>query len=382
MKFKNSAYLLCGRFLATVTLVFTAAVTAHADYQSTVLADTPLAFYPINANVDPVGITATDLSGNGNNGTYNGTDPEFNTVPGPSSFIPNALYFDGFTSFVDLSTGSNPALLNFSGPITMEAWVQPASPTVGSSPPADIFAKGYDGTNEMTLRAQGGYYFGGTYSDVTSSGGAGGGVQTTDWTYLVSTYDGTNWNLYVNSKLVSQSSATGGAINFTAPWAIGDGTTGTAGGNSGNLRYFTGNLTEVALYTNALTPSQVLNHFCVGELGTSSAGSVPIIIAQPQPQTAAFEGTATFSVGVVSALSTTNQWFKNNVAMAGQTNASLTITNAGAGDAVNYRVVVGNSNGTTNSVSASLTVLAGHSLKMEFRRHHWSVGHGQHSRLA
>ena len=363
MKFKNSAYLLCGRFLATVTLVFTAAVTAHADYQSTVLADTPLAFYPINANVDPVGITATDLSGNGNNGTYNGTDPEFNTVPGPSSFIPNALYFDGFTSFVDLSTGSNPALLNFSGPITMEAWVQPASPTVGSSPPADILAKGYDGTNEMTLRAQGGYYFGGTYSDVTASGGAGGGVQTTDWTYLVSTYDGTNWNLYVNSKLVGQSSATGGAINFTAPWAIGDGTTGTAGGNSGNLRYFTGNITEVALYTNALTPAQVLNHFCVGELGTSSANSHPIIITQPQPQTAAFGGTATFSVGVVSALSTTNQWFKNNVAMAGQTNASLTITNAGAGDAVNYRVVVGNSNGTTNSVSASLTVLAGHSLK-------------------
>jgi hypothetical protein len=35
----------------------------------------------------------------------------------------------------------------------------------------------------------------------------------------------------------------------------------------------------------------------------------------------------------------------------------------GAGDAVNYRVVVGNSNGTTNSVSVSLTVLAANSLK-------------------
>ncbi len=86
--------------------------------------------------------------------------------------------------------------------------------------------------------------------------------------------------------------------------------TGTAGGNSGNLRYFTGNITEVALYTNALAPAQVLNHFCVGELGTSSAHSHPIIITQPLPQTAAFGGTATFSVGVVcSALSTTNQWF-------------------------------------------------------------------------
>lgn len=363
MKFKNSANPCFGRFLATVALAFAATVTARADYQSTVLADTPLAYYPINASVDPVGITATDLSGHGNNGTYNGTDPEYNTVPGPSSFIPNALYFDGFTSFVDLSTGSNPTLLNFSGPITMEAWVQPASSTVGSGPPADILAKGYDGTNEMALRAQGGNYFGGTYSDVTASGGASGGVQTTDWTYLVSTYDGTNWNLYVNSKLVGQSPATVGAINFTAPWAIGDGTTGTAGGNSGNLRYFTGNLTEVALYTNALTPAQVLNHFCVGELGTTAASSVPIIIAQPQPQTAAFGGTATFGVGVVSASSTTNQWFKNNVAMTGKTNATLTLTNVGPGDAVNYRVVVGNGNGTTNSVSVSLTVVAANSLK-------------------
>jgi hypothetical protein len=367
MKIQNPTNRLCGRFLATVALALTAAFTVRADYQSTVLNDHPLAFYPINSSVDPTGTTATDLSGNGNNGTYNGTDPEFNTVPGPSSFIPTALFFDGFTSFVDLSTGSNPGILNFTNQITMEAWVQPASPTVGSSPPADILGKGYDGTNEMALRANGGYYHGGAYNGADL--GASGGVESTNWAYLVSTYDGTNWNLYVNGALVQANAASGGAINFTAPWAIGDGTTGTAGGNSGNLRFFNGNICEVAIYTNALTPAQVLNHFYVGELGTPSSSSVPIITTQPQPQTTIFGGTATFSVGVVSALPTTNQWFKNNVAMAGQTNASLTIANAGAGDAVNYRVVVGNSNGTTNSISASLTVLAGHSLK-------WNSGGG------
>jgi len=206
MKKQNSTPHICGWFLTVFGLVLIAAITAHADYQSTVLNDHPLAFYPINSSVDPTGQTATDLSGNGNNGTYNGTDPEFNTVPGPSPFIPNALFFDGFTSFVDLSTGGNPTLLNFGGPITMEAWVQPASSTVGSGPPADILAKGYDGTNEMTLRAQGGIYYGGTYNNDTGGGSASGGQQTTDWTYLVSTYDGTNWNLYVNTKLVGQGS--------------------------------------------------------------------------------------------------------------------------------------------------------------------------------
>jgi Concanavalin A-like lectin/glucanases superfamily len=365
MKTQNQTKRLCGRFLTTVALALTMVITARADYQSTVLNDHPLAFYPINSSVDPTGTTATDLSGNGNNGTYNGTDPEFNTVPGPSSSIPNALYFDGFTSYVDLSTGSNPALLNFGGPITMEAWVQPASPTVGSGPPADILAKGYDGTNEMTLRAQGGIYYGGTYNNNTGGGSASGGQQTTNWTYLVSTYDGTNWNIYVNSKLVGQGSDAIGAINFTAPWAIGDGTTSTGGGNSGDLRFFSGNLTEVALYTNALTPAQVLNHFCVGELGTTSSSSRPIIITQPQPQSAFVGGTATFSVTVASALPTTNQWYANNIAMPGKTNSTLTLTNVGAATAAtNYSVVVGNSNGITNSASVNVTVLAaGNSLK-------------------
>jgi fibronectin-binding autotransporter adhesin len=364
MKTQTSSNRILCRFLAAVGLALMSIISVRADYQSTVLGDHPLAFYPINATVDPTGTTATDLSGNGNKGTYNGTDPQFNTVPGPSSFIPDALMFDGGTSFVDLSTGTNTSILNFGGTITMEAWVQPASPMVGSSTPADILGKGYDGTNEMTLRANGGYYYGGTYNNNTGGGNANGGQETTNWTYLVSTYDGTNWNLYENTKLVGQGSDAVGAINFTAPWAIGDGTTSTAGGNSGNVRFFQGNLTEVAIYTNALTAAQVLNHFCVGELGTTSSNSIPIIVTQPQPQSAFVGGTVTFSVGVASALPTTNLWFKNGMALTGKTNSTLTLTNVGAADAVNYSVVVGNSNGTTNSVPASLTLLAtGNSLK-------------------
>src|ERR1700722_12136311 len=107
MKTQKLARRFPGRFLIVTGSILIAAVTARADYQSTVLADHPLAFYPINATVDPTGTTATDLSGNGNNGTYNGTDPQDNSVAGPTTYIPNALFFDGATSFVDLSTGTN-----------------------------------------------------------------------------------------------------------------------------------------------------------------------------------------------------------------------------------------------------------------------------------
>src|SRR5882724_4562728 len=350
MKKQNSTNHLCSRFMVTVALALTTAVTARADYHSTVLGDNPLAYYPINSDVDPTGIMATDLSGNGNNGTYNGTDPEVNTVPGPSSFIPKALLFDGFTSFVDLSTGSNPALLNFSGPITMEAWVQPANTTEG---PANIIAKGYDSSvnSEITLRANAGNYFGGSYNGSTH--GATGGRQTTNWAYLVCAYNGTNWSLYVNATLVQSNLNSTGSLNFSDPWRIGDGT-----GDFGGGRYFNGNITQVALYTNGLTPAQVLNHFYFGEIGASPTNSAPIIITQPQPKTAFVGGTVTFSVSTVSAFPTTNLWFKNGVPLTGKTNASLTLNNVSAGDAVNYSVVVGNGKGTTYSVSASLTLLA------------------------
>ena len=356
MNTKNSIHRLYGRFHIAIGLMLMTVVSVRADYQSTVLNDHPLAYYALNLIVDNSG-TATDLSGNGNNSSY------YNIYPasGPTAYITNSASFAGSSveSYVDLSTGSNPGLLNFGGLITMEAWVQSTNTTQG---PADIFAKGYDITtnyDEIALRANDGVnYYGGVYNNINGGGSASGSQQTTNWTYLVSTYDGTNWNLYVNAQLVGQGADTVGAINFPDPWAIG---TGSADGFS---RFFEGNICQVALYTNALTGAQVLTHFYAGELNSLPSNSAPIIVTQPQPQSAYFGGTATFSFGSVSALPTTNVWLKNNVQMSGKTNATLTLTNVAGGDAANYSVVVGNTHGTTTSVSASLTVLAsGNSLK-------------------
>lgn len=360
MKMQHSIDRIYGRFLVTIAVVLMTVNAGRASYQSTVLGDSPIAYFVLDSVGNTGSGTATDLSGNGNNSSFY----NIYQTTGPTPYIPNAAIFLGsaYSSYVDLGSGANPNILNFGGTITMEAWVQPANTTQG---PADILGKGYDSTtnyDEIVLRANQGYYYGGTYNNVNGGANANGGQPTTNWTYLVSTYDGTNWNLYVNSQLVGQGADAVGAFKFPDPWAIGVGSA-DAGPAGANPRFFSGNICQVALYTNALTPAQVLNHFCVGELNTSSATSIPIILTQPQPQTTTFGGTATFSVGVVSALSTTNQWFKNNAVMPGKTNATLTITNAGGGDVANYRVVVGNSNGTTNSISASLTVLAANFLK-------------------
>ena len=121
MKSQIPLPILRGTLLTAIGLMLMTAVTVRGVdlYQSTVLNDHPIAYYPINLTVDDTGsATATDLSGNGNDGTYNYNTPFYNSVSGPSAFIPDALSFDGENVFVDLSTGTNTGILNFGGKIT------------------------------------------------------------------------------------------------------------------------------------------------------------------------------------------------------------------------------------------------------------------------
>ncbi|HSY43081.1 MAG TPA: LamG-like jellyroll fold domain-containing protein, partial [Candidatus Acidoferrum sp.] len=173
-------------------------------------------------------------------------------------------------------------------------------------------------------------------------------------TYVVCTYDGTAWNLYLNGAQVSQTITNQGAIDWAAPWAIGDGTI------AANTRYFLGNITEVALYTNALSASQVALHYYVGENGPIPNNSVPVIYSQPASQSAFSGGTVQFQVAAVTPAGspiTSYQWYFNtNTLLADATNAILTLNNVKSANAGYYTVVVGNANGTTNSAAASFNI--------------------------
>ncbi len=329
------------RVLPLLGLALMTAATARADYHSAVLADGPLAYYALNPATDGTSV-APDLSGNGNDGVAVGIAE----AVGPSKYLTNAAYFNG-SAAIDLSQGVNSGLLDFSGPITIEAWAQPSS----SSLFGNIVAKGYDASTyqEIVLRVNGPY--GANYYGSSGSVGVNGGSQTTNWTYVVLTSDGVTCSLYQNGTLVQRSADTAGSIVFGDGWMIGNGS------SAGSTRFFNGNISEVAIYAHGLTAGQVLNHYYEGLLNTSSSNSAPIIVTQPQPQTTYLGGSATFTVSVISAFPTTNQWYRAGSPLQGQTNASLTLTGVGAGDAVNYSVVVGNQIGTTNSASVSLTLL-------------------------
>src|SRR5215469_229958 len=340
MNTKHSLLHSCGLVLLAIATAFAAASTARADYVSTVLNDHPIAYYALYLTNS----TEPDLSGNGNDANYVNMYPGFNNVPGPSAYITSGVSFDGLTTFVDLSTGTNTGILNFGGPITMEAWVQSA--TNGY-----IMGKGYDAgqnADEVEMRVDSGVIHGGTYNGTTGDAGVSGGHVSTNWVHAVVENDGTNWNLYANGQLMATSPDTVGAINFVDPWAIGDGTV------SGASRIITGNLSQVALYSNALTATQVLTHYFVGNFGTTNIP--PIIVTPPASQVAAPGAMVVFTFQAQSLLATTNQWYKNGIPLVNQTNATLVLNNVQTNQAGNYTVVVGNSAGTTPSAAANLSI--------------------------
>jgi len=314
-------------------------VVTPSLYQATVMADEPLAFWPLS---ETSGTTAYDYVG-GYNGTYmNG--PTLN-VAGPSSWLPSAAAFDGATNYVLVP---NTPALNFAGQITVEAWIQPGTQSDSLS---DIVGKGYD-TSEFFLRIDNGSsYEGGAWGAAGGTSAGGGTVSQGAWTHLVLTADGVYWNLYVNAVLVGRNASTLGEVSFADPWGIADGT------SEGNTRYFAGSICAAAIYSYALTPSQVAAHYGAG-------GGPPVITAPPLDSVVIINSNVTFSVTAEGNPPLTYQWYHGSPSastlMAGSTKNTLVLTNVQASaNGSSYYVVVTDGYGlaATNAQAATLTVV-------------------------
>ena len=83
----------------------------------------------------------------------------------------------------------------------------------------------------------------------------------------------------------------------------------------------------------------------------------PQITSQPADVTVAAGTTATFTASATSASPLSYQWRKGTSSLLGQTNSFLSFTAQVSDAATNYNVVVSNSDGSTNSRWATLTVL-------------------------
>lgn len=181
------------------------------------------------------------------------------------------------------------------GPFTVEAWVEPTL-NVASTIIAQTGVAGSGGLNGSTNSAgwslnlgyvptQGSLAVPGTvsfhvYNGVGPIGGAEAifsqsGFALNQWYHVVAVFDGTNAVIYVNDVAGSPEYPLTGtqARDTWDPLTIGC-------GRGLNNNRFGGNLDEVAIYTNALTASQIGNHYNVG---TQGAGGYESTILADKP---------------------------------------------------------------------------------------------------
>jgi hypothetical protein len=221
-----------------------------------------------------------------------------------------ALPLNGTTGWASFN---NPAGLNSSNQITLEAWVKPAATqgavariishgpqTISSylafagtiDPAGSDFVGATTNTSEVFLRIDGS---GANYSVGSATYDDGTGTTNTDaatypvpagdlggsaWVHLAGTYDGVDWKLYRNGSLVAtQASATGALPVDLGDWAVGS----TGEGWADN---FNGAIDEVAIYNTALPLSKVSAHYLAATTSSTKltivqGGNNKVIITWP-----------------------------------------------------------------------------------------------------
>ncbi len=188
---------------------------------------------------------------------------------------------------------------------------------------------------------------------------------TTSGTYTVYTTNCTTTNS--GNPLIHRVSHAGGTSS------VGVCQNTTCGSNAVNVWYSLGQYTLNASvpYSVTLDGSTGGGSGPAGNAGRSDAikwvytgASGPTITLQPQPATACTGGSAAFSVSATGSGTLSYQWQKNQANLSngghysGVTNATMSISSADANDAANYRCVVTDSNGSSTSNEAALTVIS------------------------
>jgi hypothetical protein len=233
--------------------------------------------------------------------------------------------------------------------LTIVAWINPAGPQsdqtgiVSTRNGNDIggFFLNYNNNNALS------YVWAGSGSWANFQSGLVPVVG--QWNFVALVIEPTVGTVYLDSGSGLQSSSYSGA-NQTVAW-----TNPNIGEDPGYTRYFDGSIDEVIIYDRSLSPAEIAN---LELLSATSPWPRPLITTQPSPLTVFAGQSASFTVGAQGGVPLAYQWQRDGTKLPGATSPTLTISNVYFTDAGNYSAVITNGSGSSNSVAASLTVLA------------------------
>ena len=342
----------------------------------------PVAFWQLNETNNPgTGtVLAYDFTGNGHNGTYiSGAQNAYNGITGPTNYpgfaanqgalyVPGAI--NGVVSVPALGLNTNPAAITTNG-VTISMWIKPTANIVAST--GLLFNRG----SQVD-----GFGFGGT---LNGAGMAGLGYtwnnnSATTYNYSSGLYPVLNiWQyvaLVVNSNaatiyLYYINPSTGQPVLLSAVQNIAlnaytwNNATTYIGADSNGGRNFTGDISDVAVYNSALSPTQILQQFGAS-IGVQGFGGV--INSQPPAYVTNYVG---FTVQLTAATGgnapLTNRWQFNNTNLVdgvnggaiiiGSTSNVLTIYGVTTNFQGVFNLTVSNSLGGTISSNVNLIVL-------------------------
>lgn len=338
-----------------------------ASHPATVLSNGPAGYWRLNEPDDGFfdgnpGALLFDYAG-GNNGLYTNVNlgqPGYNTNADPSD---TSALFGSFPGYPTPGSDANSiqgvdvsAPNGANGEFTVEALVNATNQQTANN---GIAAKGYFFQEEFTLDTGGpanAFRF-----EVRNAAGTAFNANSTvsnynngRWHHLVGVCDQSSGvvQLYIDGVLAASTSIPAGSgifNSFTTPMTIGARATSAT---SGFTNQFYGNINDVAVYKYAFSSNQVAADF-------NSVGFPPFFAQQSSTNIILYAGgSAAMSVAAVGAQPIGYQWYSNNTAITGATATNYVLTNAQPPNSVQiYYCVASNSDNSTTSVLASVTVL-------------------------
>jgi len=343
--------------------------TTNGAYESATLASAPFAFYTFSETGD---VSTGTLPCYDSMGNFNGTYGTFSQIglAGPQATA------DGLVGFPNTNTATGPQyniansqitlpafnLNNGLGTNTMtiSAWIYPVGPQVNSA--AIVFCRAGNtvaGLVYNVLAGDGNYKLGYKWANDAAVTAWDSGLEAPQfqWSLVTLTVTATNATIYV----INTNGINSATFVHNHPVQIFDGPTmiGTDGGTSS--RNFNGSIDEVALYSQALSSSQLTSLF-ISAWGNSSF--LPVISVQPASASLFSGRTAQFIVNANGSAPLAYHWSRNGANLgnggniSGSTSNVLTVANvSGADDFTDYTVVITNVYGAVTSTPASFTVI-------------------------